>query len=82
MSFYSTCIVTSGIELLVPIIQFISNNYQFIVRLTIVYAIVLAFCATLIVYIGTGPNWYNVISSSQGCQLNWWKHFLYGNFIY
>ena len=46
-------------------------------RLTIVYALVLGFIATLIVYMGTGPNWYNVIATSAGCRVSWWKNFLY-----
>ena len=46
-------------------------------RLTPVYAIVLGFIATLAVYVGTGPNWYNIVVSSYGCRINWWWHFLY-----
>lgn len=46
-------------------------------RLTPVYAIILGFIATLMVYIGTGPNWYNVIVASEGCRITWWRQFLY-----
>ena len=41
------------------------------------YAIALGFIATLIVYVGTGPNWYNVEASAYGCRVNWWWHLLY-----
>ncbi|XP_032794832.2 nose resistant to fluoxetine protein 6 [Daphnia magna] len=46
-------------------------------RLTPVYAIILGFVATLMVYLGTGPNWYSVNLASYGCRIVWWKHFLY-----
>ncbi|XP_032794863.2 nose resistant to fluoxetine protein 6 [Daphnia magna] len=51
-------------------------------RLTPVYAIVLGFVATLIVYTGTGPNWYNVQLSAYGCRINWWWHLLYINNLF
>ncbi|XP_057365085.1 nose resistant to fluoxetine protein 6-like [Daphnia carinata] len=51
-------------------------------RLTPVYAIVLGFIATLIVYTGTGPNWYNVQLSAYGCRINWWWHLLYINNLF
>ena len=47
------------------------------IRLTPVYAIILGYIATLMVYIGTGPNWYNVVMASEGCRITWWKQFLY-----
>jgi hypothetical protein len=46
-------------------------------RLTIVYAFILGFIATLIVYIGTGPNWYDVHVYSNACRNAWWRQFLY-----
>lgn len=46
-------------------------------RLTPVYAIILGYIATLIVYSGTGPNWYSVTLISRGCRATWWRHFLY-----
>lgn len=49
-------------------------------RLTPVYAILLGFIATLMVYVGTGPNWYSVILASNGCRLIWWRQFLYSQF--
>ena len=49
------------------------------VRLTPVYAIILGFIATLIVYISTGPNWQLVHYMKEGCRWNWWNHFLYVN---
>ncbi|XP_057365447.1 nose resistant to fluoxetine protein 6-like [Daphnia carinata] len=51
-------------------------------RLTPVYAIILGFIATLMVYIGTGPNWYNVIVASEGCRVSWWRQFLYINNLF
>lgn len=46
-------------------------------RLTPVYAIVLAYVATLMVYVGNGPNWFRVEFASNGCDKAWWKHLLY-----
>ncbi len=46
-------------------------------RLTPVYAVILGYVATLMVYSGTGPNWYSVTLVSQGCRITWWRHFLY-----
>jgi hypothetical protein len=46
-------------------------------RLTIVYAFILGFIATLIVYVGTGPNWYSVNLFSNNCRNAWWRQFLY-----
>ncbi|EFX71086.1 hypothetical protein DAPPUDRAFT_60562 [Daphnia pulex] len=48
-------------------------------RLTPVYAVILGYIATLMVYSGTGPNWYSVTLVSQGCRITWWRHFLYIN---
>lgn len=49
-------------------------------RLTIVYAFILGFIATLIVYVGTGPNWYSVNLYSNACRNAWWRQFLYSKF--
>jgi peptidoglycan/LPS O-acetylase OafA/YrhL len=49
-------------------------------RLTIVYAFILGFIATLIVYVATGPNWYTVDFYSNACRLAWWRQFLYSQF--
>lgn len=49
-------------------------------RLTPVYAFVFAYLTTLIIYLGTGPNWYSVVSSANECRAVWWKHFLYCEF--
>ena len=46
-------------------------------RLTIVYAFILGFVATLIVYVATGPNWYTVKFYSNACRLSWWRQFFY-----
>ena len=51
-------------------------------RLTPVYALVLAFFATLIVYVGTGPNWYSVTLGSDACRVVWWRHLLYSKFSF
>lgn len=48
-------------------------------RLTILYAFILGFIATLIVYLGTGPTWYNVHLFSNACRITWWRQFLYSN---
>jgi hypothetical protein len=49
-------------------------------RLTPVYAVILFFVATLMVYIGTGPEWYYIVSGSKACRENWWQHLLYSNY--
>ncbi len=41
------------------------------------YAVILGYIATLMIYLGTGPNWYNVVMASEGCRVTWWKQFLY-----
>lgn len=51
-------------------------------RLTIVYAFILGFVATLIVYLGTGPNWYTVTQYSNACRIAWWRNFLYINNLF
>ncbi|XP_059352860.1 nose resistant to fluoxetine protein 6-like isoform X2 [Daphnia carinata] len=48
-------------------------------RLTPVYAIILGFIATLLVYLGSGPNWENVRYLSLACRWNWWNNLLYVN---
>ena len=78
-SFYFTFIDTSGADHQIKINSkiLIDRLMLCLSRLTIVYALVLGFIATLIVYMGTGPNWYNVIATSAGCRVSWWKNFLY-----
>lgn len=49
-------------------------------RLTPVYAVLLGFMATLILYVGTGPNWYNIEITVKGCRTTWWQHILYSQF--
>ena len=51
-------------------------------RLTIVYAFILCFIATLIVYVGIGPYWYDVNKFSNACRNAWWRQFLYSEFFY
>lgn len=53
----------------------------FLYRLTPVYALLLAFFATLFVHMGTGPNWIAVVSDAQGCRQQWWRHLLYSKFV-
>lgn len=40
---------------------------------------ILAFMATLVVYVGSGPTWQNVHFFAQGCREQWWTHLLYVN---
>ncbi|XP_046631169.1 nose resistant to fluoxetine protein 6-like isoform X3 [Daphnia pulicaria] len=49
------------------------------IRLTPVYAAVLAFIATLGPYIGTGPDWHFVRRMSKGVRERWWTNMLYIN---
>jgi len=49
-------------------------------RLTVVYAFILGFIATLIVYVGIGPNWYSVNLYSNACRIAWWRQFLYSKY--
>jgi peptidoglycan/LPS O-acetylase OafA/YrhL len=51
-------------------------------RLTVVYAFILGFIATLIVYFGIGPNWYDVNKYSNACRIAWWRQFLYSTFTF
>ena len=55
----------------------ILNYYHF--RLTPVYAFILAFFATLLVYISSGPNWKLVHYMKEGCRWNWWNYLIYVN---
>ena len=48
-------------------------------RLTPVYAAILGFIATLLVYCGNGPQWQYVHSVSQLCRYHWWSNLLYIN---
>jgi len=48
-------------------------------RLTPVYAIILGFIATLLVYIGSGPAWSTVVQESEQCRQHWWNNLLYIN---
>ena len=49
-------------------------------RLTPVYAIILAFLATLVVYVGSGPDWQNIrYSMVEVCRSEWWRNLLYIN---
>ena len=48
-------------------------------RLTPVYAIILGFLATLIVYVSNGPNWRLILYMREACRWNWWNHLLYVN---
>ncbi|XP_046631179.1 nose resistant to fluoxetine protein 6-like isoform X4 [Daphnia pulicaria] len=49
------------------------------IRLTPVYAIILAFLAKIGSHVATGPNW-NVIQRISKCtRENWWMHLLYVN---
>lgn len=46
-------------------------------RLTPVYAVILGFYATFLVYASTGPNWFTITELSNDCRVAWWKHLLY-----
>jgi hypothetical protein len=48
-------------------------------RLTPVYAVILGFIATLLAYLGSGPNWQNVRNHSLVCRSRWWTNLLYIN---
>ena len=51
-------------------------------RLIPIYVAVFAFVSTLVVHIGSGPNWFNVKLHSINCRRSWWQHFLFiTNFI-
>lgn len=50
-------------------------------RLTPVFALIIGFIATLMVYLGTGPNWYTVQQFSDGCRNDWWRRLLYSLYI-
>ena len=47
------------------------------------YAIVLAYVATLMPYVGRpGPYWIRVEFASDGCDQAWWKHLLYSEILF
>lgn len=52
-------------------------------RMTPLMMAIIAFCATLLKYIGEGPSWSDSIVMYDGwCQHNWWLNSLYlHNFI-
>ena len=43
------------------------------------YAIILGFLATLMVYLGSGPLWLSVRYTVTGCRNGWWYNLLYIN---
>jgi len=52
-------------------------------RLTPVYAVILAFLATLVVYLGSGPNWQDIhYSMTEACRNEWWRNLLYINIYF
>lgn len=54
-------------------------SLQWNCRLTPVYAVILGFLATLVVYCGMGPSWSAVRMLSHGCRGGWWYNLLYIN---
>lgn len=70
---------TSGDIHTLFIVQYILIFYYFIRRLTVVYAFILGFIATLLVFIGIGPNWQIVRDMKESCKDNWWTNLLYIN---
>uniref|UniRef100_A0A0P5Y8E9 Nose resistant to fluoxetine protein n=1 Tax=Daphnia magna TaxID=35525 RepID=A0A0P5Y8E9_9CRUS len=56
--------------------RFYGHRYM---RLTPVYAFVLAFVATLYPYLGTGPDWNLIEQKSRDARKNWWTNMLYIN---
>ena len=43
------------------------------------YIFIIGFIATLLVYVGSGPYWYEVQHMSIGCRNAWWMQILYVN---
>jgi hypothetical protein len=60
-------------------VSLIIIHFYFESRLTPVYAVILGFIATLLAYLGSGPNWQNVRILSVACRWNWWTNLLYIN---
>ena len=52
---------------------------MFYIRLTPVYATILAFLAKIGPHVGIGPNWDSIRRISKCIRENWWKHLLYVN---
>jgi len=59
--------------------NYLFQYFFFLTRLTPVYAIILGFVATLLVYTGSGPGWALVQFESDQCRQNWWTNLLYIN---
>ena len=47
--------------------------------MTPVYAVILAFMASLAIHCGSGPDWQIVKGLSRECRTVWWKNLLYIN---
>ncbi|XP_059353377.1 nose resistant to fluoxetine protein 6-like [Daphnia carinata] len=56
--------------------RFYGHRYM---RLTPVYAFVLAFVTTLYPYLGSGPDWHLIEQKSKDVRKNWWTNMLYIN---
>jgi peptidoglycan/LPS O-acetylase OafA/YrhL len=51
-------------------------------RLTPVYAALVAFISTLYPYVGTGPDWNFVVQKSKALRKSWWANLMYiNNFV-
>jgi peptidoglycan/LPS O-acetylase OafA/YrhL len=48
-------------------------------RLTPVYAALVAFISTLYPYVGTGPDWNFVVQKSKALRKSWWANLMYIN---
>lgn len=48
-------------------------------RLTPTYAIMIGMMATIMPYIGNGPQWYTIEAESKSCAKNGWHNLLYIN---
>ncbi|CAG7732797.1 unnamed protein product, partial [Allacma fusca] len=55
---------------------FVIHRY---LRLTPTYVIIMGIMATLLPYLGGGPNWYIMETDSAQCQKYWWHNALYVN---
>ncbi|XP_046631188.1 nose resistant to fluoxetine protein 6-like isoform X2 [Daphnia pulicaria] len=52
------------------------------IRLTPVYAALVAFISTLYPYVGTGPDWNFVVQKSKALRKSWWANLMYiNNFV-
>lgn len=74
MSVSTSIAMLGGIDCIIYLIPRVFINKKN--RLIPVYIAVLAFVSTIIVHMGSGPNWFNMKFIAANCRRVWWQHLL------